>query len=42
LYKSLGFTEEARLRSRSFVDGRFVDHVVMSITRDEFGRSLEP
>jgi RimJ/RimL family protein N-acetyltransferase len=41
LYKSLGFTEEARLRDRSFVEGRFVDHVVMSITRDEFRRSLE-
>jgi len=41
LYKSLGFTEEARLRDRSFIEGRFVDHVVMSITRDEFRRSLE-
>lgn len=36
LYKSLGFAEEARLRDRSFIDGRWLDHVVMSITREEF------
>jgi hypothetical protein len=36
LYKSVGFVEEARLRDRSYLDGRFVDHAVMSITRDEF------
>jgi len=41
MYKSLGFLEEARLRDRSFIEGRFVEHVVMSITREEFGRSLE-
>lgn len=41
MYKSLGFLEEARLRDRSFVEGRFTDHVVMSITREEFARSLE-
>lgn len=36
LYKALGFTEEARLRDRSWIEGRYVDHVVMSITADEF------
>lgn len=36
LYKSVGFVEEARLRDRSYIDGRLIDHVVMSITRDEF------
>jgi RimJ/RimL family protein N-acetyltransferase len=41
MYKSLGFVEEARLRDRSFIEGRFVEHVVMSITREEFARSLE-
>lgn len=41
LYKSLGFMEEARLRDRSFVEGRWTDHVVMSITREEFIRSIE-
>jgi RimJ/RimL family protein N-acetyltransferase len=41
MYKSLGFLEEARLRDRSFIDGTWIDHVVMSITREEFARSLE-
>jgi RimJ/RimL family protein N-acetyltransferase len=41
MYKSLGFLEEARLRDRSFIEGRSVEHVVMSITRGEFHRSLE-
>lgn len=42
LYKSLGFVEEARLRERSFIDGRWLDHVVMSITRDEFAARGSP
>ena len=38
LYKSIGFEEDGRLRARSFHDGHYVDHVVMSITADEFAR----
>lgn len=38
LYKSCGFTEEARLRDRSFKEGHYVDHLIMSITADEFAR----
>ena len=36
-YGRCGFVEEARLRDRSWKDGRWVDHVVMSVGRDEFG-----
>ena len=36
VYESCGFQREATLRERSFKDGRFVDHVVMSVTRQEF------
>jgi RimJ/RimL family protein N-acetyltransferase len=35
-YRRCGFVEEARLRNRSWKDGRWVDHVVMSVTREEF------
>jgi RimJ/RimL family protein N-acetyltransferase len=35
-YKRCGFIEEARLRDRSFKDGRWVDHIAMSVSRDEF------
>lgn len=35
-YERCGFVQEARLRDRSFKDGRWVDHVVMSVNRDEF------
>lgn len=31
-----GFVREATLRDRTFRDGAFVDHVVMSVTREEF------
>lgn len=31
-----GFVREAALRQRSFKDGEWVDHVVMSVNRDEF------
>jgi RimJ/RimL family protein N-acetyltransferase len=31
-----GFVREATLRQRSFQDGEWVDHVVMSVNRDEF------
>ncbi|HEX9697525.1 MAG TPA: GNAT family protein [Actinomycetota bacterium] len=36
LYKAVGFVEEARLRDRSFIEGHFVDHIVMSVTSEEF------
>ncbi|MDP9343057.1 MAG: GNAT family N-acetyltransferase [Actinomycetota bacterium] len=35
-YERCGFTREATLRERSFKDGRWVDHVVMSVNRKEF------
>jgi RimJ/RimL family protein N-acetyltransferase len=41
LYKSAGFHEDARLPSRSFHDGEYLDHVVMSIDREDFERSRE-
>ena len=34
-YERCGFVREATLRERSFKDGAYVDHVVMSVTRDE-------
>ncbi len=37
MYQRCGFIEEARLRSRSWKEARWVDHVVMSVTREEFG-----
>jgi len=37
-YKRCGFAEEARLRDRSWKDGRWVDHVVMSVNREDFSR----
>jgi RimJ/RimL family protein N-acetyltransferase len=36
VYGRCGFTEEARLRDRSFKEGRWVEHVVLSVQRDEF------
>lgn len=36
LYKSVGFVEDGRLRDRSLIAGGLVDHIVMSITREEF------
>ena len=36
VYERCGFVREATLRERSFKDGRFVDHVVLSVKRDEF------
>ena len=41
VYESCGFQREATLRERSFKDGRFVDHVVMSVTREEFAEAHE-
>ena len=40
-YERCGFVEEARLRQRSWRDGGWVDHVVMSVTREEFLRARE-
>ena len=36
VYERCGFVREAQLRDRSWKDGRYVDHVVMSVNRDEF------
>lgn len=36
MYEKCGFVQEARLRQRSFKQGRWVDRVVMSVNRDEF------
>lgn len=41
MYRRCGFVEESRLRDRSFKDGQWVDHVVMSVNRSEFSRILE-
>jgi RimJ/RimL family protein N-acetyltransferase len=39
LYKACGFVEEARLRARSWIEGEYIDHLVMSITAEEFART---
>lgn len=36
MYRRCGFVEEARLRERSFKNGGWVDHIVMSVNREEF------
>lgn len=41
MYAKCGFVEEARLRERSFKQGRWVDHVVMSVRREEFVRTRD-
>jgi RimJ/RimL family protein N-acetyltransferase len=38
-YERCGFVQEGRLRQRSWKDGAWVDHVVMSVTREEFLRA---
>lgn len=35
-YTACGFVEEARLRDRSWKDGGWIDHIVMSVNREEF------
>lgn len=35
-YEACGFVQDAILRQRSFRDGRWFDHIVMSVTRAEF------
>jgi RimJ/RimL family protein N-acetyltransferase len=38
LYKRCGFREDGRLRDRSWIDGEYQDHLVMSIDAEEFAR----
>lgn len=38
MYKAAGFVEDGRLRDRSWIEGNYVDHLVMSVTAEEFGR----
>lgn len=38
LYKQAGFVEDARLRERSFKEGGYIDHLIMSVTAEEFAR----
>lgn len=39
MYKGVGFVEDARVPERSFKEGRYVDHLIMSIDRDQLARS---
>ena len=39
MYRRCGFVEEARLRQRSWKDGRWVDRVPMSVSRQEFDQA---
>jgi len=39
MYKKIGFVEEARLPERSFHEGEYVDHVVMTIGASAFART---
>ena len=41
VYKRCGFVEEARLRDRSWKGGLWVDHVSMSVNREELTRARE-
>ena len=36
LYRRLGFVEEGRQRQKSFQDGRYIDHYLMGILREEW------
>jgi RimJ/RimL family protein N-acetyltransferase len=38
LYKGCGFVEDGRLRDRSWIDGHYIDHLVMSVNAEEFAR----
>lgn len=40
MYRGCGFVEEARLRDRSYKQGDWVDHIVMSVNREEFTKAL--
>jgi RimJ/RimL family protein N-acetyltransferase len=39
MYKGCGFVEDGRLRDRSWIEGHYVDHLVMSITAEDFART---
>jgi len=39
MYKGCGFVEDGRLRDRSWIEGHYVDHLVLSINAEEFARS---
>ncbi len=41
VYARCGFVQEARLRERSWKGGRWTDHVVMSVNRDEFAAARD-
>ena len=36
MYRKCGFVPEATLRQRSFKGGEWIDHLIMSVNRDEF------
>ena len=38
MYERCGFVQEGRLRERSWKQGQWVDHVTMSVNREEFDR----
>ena len=38
VYEKCGFVQEGRLRARSWKEGRWVDHVLMSVTREDFAK----
>jgi RimJ/RimL family protein N-acetyltransferase len=40
MYERCGFVREAVLRERSWKQGAWVDHLVMSVNRDEFSKAL--
>jgi RimJ/RimL family protein N-acetyltransferase len=41
MYERCGFVREAQLRERSWKDGRWLDHVWLSVNRDEFAKARE-
>jgi RimJ/RimL family protein N-acetyltransferase len=41
MYERCGFVQEARLRERSWKQGGWVDHVVMSVNRGEFEKARQ-
>ena len=41
VYERCGFVREAQLRERSWKDGRWFDHVWMSVNRDEFAKARD-
>jgi RimJ/RimL family protein N-acetyltransferase len=40
MYEKCGFIQEGRLRQRSFKQGEWVDHAIMSVNRDEFATAM--